>query len=246
MTRELKTAMIMAAGYGTRMGELTAEIPKPLLPLNENRIIEVLLLKLAASGITKAVINLHYKPEVVRQLLCRDYGLEIVFSEEAELLGSGGGIANAEKHFTGEDILVVNADTLCEIDIRDFYRWHLRSAKQATMAVLPSQNNIDYGLVSYDDSHQLRRFNLRGQDIPDDFNNAIFIGYQVLTPSARKLLKPENQSVITALYKQLMTDMEVGVYCFRGSWIDIGTKDFYDEFVKKIQCGSISLDNFLR
>jgi len=246
MIPELKTAMIMAAGYGTRMGDLTSETPKPLLPLDENRIIEVLLRKLSASGITRAIINLHYMPEVVKNLLTKDYGLEIIFSEEPELLGSGGGIANAEPHFNGEDILVVNADTLCGIDIRDFYRYHCRSAKLASMAVLPSQNNIDYGLVSYDNSHQLRRFNLRGHEIANDFNSAIFIGYQVLTPQARKLLSVENQSVITALYKNAIKTLDVGVYCFRGEWIDIGTKAFYEGLVKEVREGRKSLSHFLR
>lgn len=244
----LKTAMILAAGYGTRMKNLTRHTPKPLLSLGKMRIIEVAIYKLAAQGIERIVINLHYKAEQFRQILGdgRRYGVEVIYSEETEILGSGGGIANAEIYFQDETIVAVNADVLCNLDIRKLYNYHCEQKALVTMNVLPSINNDDYGLVRYNDQNRLLGFNLTGQDLPDANNTGIFTGHQILSPKARAYLKAENQSIITHLYKAAIGKEEnVQVHPFEGQWIDVGTEEFYHRFVAAIKSGEINLDSFI-
>lgn len=245
---QLHTAMILAAGYGTRMADLTRDLPKPLLPLNGMPIIEVVIRKLASQGIERAVVNLHYRPDKMREFLGDGsrFGLEILFSEEPALLGSGGGIANAERYFKGETILAANADVLCDLDIGEFYDFHCRSGALATMAVQPSANHRDYSLALYDSRNSLKGFLGKNEEIPRDAHAGIFTGYQILTPGARAYLKPENQSIITELYRTALGRQErIAVFPFTGRWIDVGEREFYLALLQKIRAGEVDVADFM-
>ena len=93
-----KTAMILAAGRGTRMGSLTENRPKPLLQVGGRAIVDHAVARLAGAGVDRLVVNLHHKGEMIRKHLiaaCDGSGAELAFSVEDELLETGGGIANA-------------------------------------------------------------------------------------------------------------------------------------------------------
>jgi len=105
--------MIMAAGLGTRMRPLTDDRPKPLVTVRGKALIDHDLDRLVAAGVTTAVVNLHYKAEMLRDHLARRRDIEIVFSDETEeLLGTGGGIVKALHHFQGEPFFVLNSDSI--------------------------------------------------------------------------------------------------------------------------------------
>ena len=105
-------ALILAAGFGTRMGELTTHTPKPLLPLGECTLIEHNIALLRQSGIEHIVINTHYHADEIIQHL-RDYD-NITFTKESQILESGGGIINALPHLS-EEFIVINADVVTDI-----------------------------------------------------------------------------------------------------------------------------------
>lgn len=243
-----RIAMLMAAGFGTRMGNLTDELPKPLLPLNHLRIIDVLLYKLANQGIERVVVNVHYLAEMMKAHLRNGgrFGIELIISEEPLLLGSGGGIANAESYFDGETILVINADVLCDMDVRELFAYHLRWEALATMVAIPSRNNRDYGLLLFDEKKNLREFMVKKQEIPRRWQSGIFIGYQVLSPEARAYLKSEKQSIISRFYMEALKAGEpLKVMLFHGQWIDIGTEKYYYSFVDKVKSHEIDLKDFM-
>ncbi len=244
-----RIAMVMAAGFGTRMQDLTKEIPKPLLPLGNVRIIDTVIHKLANQGIERVVVNLHYHADVVREHLGdgRKFGVELIYSEEPELLGSGGGIANAESYFEGETIVVVNADVLCEVNISELYKWHYEHDAIATMTMLPSTNSTDYGLLLRNAHFQLQGFLVRNAMMPFGLKTGIFTGHQVLSAHARSYLSAENQSIISAFYIPAIEGGErIFVYPYEGRWLDIGTKSFYLEFVGKIRSGEVNLNDFMK
>lgn len=201
--------MVLAAGFGTRMKELTKDIPKPLLPLNDHRIIDVILSKLSGQGIKRVVINLHYYGDQIKKYIDNGerYGLEVIYSREGVLLDTGGGIANAELLFRDETILVTNSDVLCGVSISSFFDFHNSENAIATMAVYPSRNNKDYSLVLYDNKNNLCGFLGKNKSIPEEYNGGIFTGYQILTPAARDYLKPlkddqpKIQSIISGFYQ---------------------------------------------
>lgn len=109
----IKRAMVMAAGLGTRMRPLTIDRPKPLVPVRGKPLIDHAIDRLVAAGVTLAVVNLHYRAEMLKAHLARRDDVEIRFSEESEdLLGTGGGIVKALPFFEDEPFFVHNSDSI--------------------------------------------------------------------------------------------------------------------------------------
>jgi MurNAc alpha-1-phosphate uridylyltransferase len=106
-------AMIMGAGLGSRMRPLTDDRPKPLVMVGGKTLIDHSLDRLVAAGVTLAVVNLHYKAEMLRAHLARRRDIEIIFSDESEkLLDTGGGVVKALPHFRGAPFFVLNSDSI--------------------------------------------------------------------------------------------------------------------------------------
>ncbi|HXM00321.1 MAG TPA: nucleotidyltransferase family protein [Rhizomicrobium sp.] len=106
-------AMIMAAGLGTRMRPLTDTLPKPLVAVRGRALIDHVIDRLVAAGVTLIVVNAHYKAEMIKTHLAGRKDVEIRISDESDaLLDSGGGIAKALSNFGGEPFFHANADTV--------------------------------------------------------------------------------------------------------------------------------------
>ena len=105
-------AMIMAAGFGTRMRPLTNDRPKPLVVVRGRTLLDHALDRLVAAGVTMVVINLHYRAEQVRQHLAKRRDIEIIYSMEEEILGTGGGVVKALPHFGDHSFFVLNSDSV--------------------------------------------------------------------------------------------------------------------------------------
>ena len=115
-------SMILAAGYGKRLGNLTKNIPKPLIEVKGKALIDFHIDKLIAIGCKKIVINVHYLAEKIINHVTAKYidAIDIVFSHEENILGTGGGIKNAVKHFNQDDFLVINSDIYSNLDYSYF------------------------------------------------------------------------------------------------------------------------------
>ncbi|MBI2092402.1 MAG: nucleotidyltransferase family protein [Deltaproteobacteria bacterium] len=122
MSRNLNNfrAMILAAGLGTRLRPLTHKTPKPLLPVNGRPMIDFSLARVKKAGITNVIINLHYLGGQIKKYVGsgRRYGLKIRYLHEPKILGTGGGIKNAERFLNGGPFVVINSDTLIDIDLK--------------------------------------------------------------------------------------------------------------------------------
>jgi N-acetyl-alpha-D-muramate 1-phosphate uridylyltransferase len=105
-------AMIMAAGFGTRMRPLTNDRPKPLVEVRGRTLLDHALDRLVAAGVSMVVINLHYRAEQVRQHLAKRRNIEIIYSMEEEILGTGGGVVKALSFFKDESFFVLNSDSV--------------------------------------------------------------------------------------------------------------------------------------
>lgn len=113
-------AMILAAGRGHRMGELTQVVPKPLLRVGNNYLIEYAIFKLIEADIRNIVINLYYHGEKIKAALGNgeNYGARFLYSEEEERLEVGGGIVNALKLLGDEPFIVISSDILTDFSLR--------------------------------------------------------------------------------------------------------------------------------
>src|SRR3954466_14571451 len=119
-------AILLAAGLGTRLRPLTDNMPKPLLPVGDRPLIEYNLMLLKKYGITEVAINLHYHGEKIRECLKdgRDLGMKILYSEEPEILGTGGGIKKISHFLSDWDLLGINGGILVDIDLDKVVEFH--------------------------------------------------------------------------------------------------------------------------
>ncbi len=113
MTAAVRTAMVLAAGLGTRMQPLTGDRPKPLIEVGGKALIDWVLDDLAEAGITTVVVNLHYKAEMLSQHLSARQRPRVLVSDETEaLLDTGGGVAAALPLIDDDIVLITNSDAL--------------------------------------------------------------------------------------------------------------------------------------
>ena len=143
-------AMILAAGLGTRLRPLTNTIPKPLLPVGGTPLIVWNLLLLKRHGFRQVVINLHHLGPMIEQTLGTGskFGIRIIYSHEPVILGTGGGIKQAEPHFSGEPVLILNGDTLVELDLEALCDFHRLRNAAATLVLREDPDAARWGLVS--------------------------------------------------------------------------------------------------
>jgi len=247
--KEIQTAMIMAAGYGSRLRDLTREKPKSLLQIDGHTLLDIQIQKLKKIGINKVIINLHYYGKTIQEhLQAHPYSdIDIIYSEEPEILGTGGGIAQAEKHFGNETIIVVNSDILSDISLQDFIHFYETKKSIAAITVWPSRNYQEYALVRYDAKHQLRGFFLKNSKPAAHQLTGIFMGYYILTPAARSYLRPVFSSVISDFFQPaLHQSKKIDIFLHHKIWIDIGTVANYQYATDLISRGKIDLSTILR
>ena len=222
-------AMILAAGLGTRLRPFTDELPKPLLPVAHRPQIEFVLELLRLSGVTDVVINLHQLAEPIRSRLGARYRdlLRIDYSVETELLGTGGGLKKVEDFFNEDPFILINADTLMDLDLEGAIRRHIESGAAATMVVREWEEGAGLGRVEMDEEGRIRRMLERGAG--EGLTPVIFTGVHVLSRKIFDYLPAARFSCINRDGYRAMLEAGERVFGFRASgyWRDVGTLASY-------------------
>ncbi len=143
-------AVVLAGGRGTRLAPLTVTVPKPLLPLGERPIIDVLLSQLAAAGVRRVFVCLGYLAPLMQAFLGDGgrWGLSLCPHIEPEPLGTAGALRSLEG--LGDDFFVVNGDTLTDLDFAAFAAAHQGARAWATVFTPWVDERVDYGVVAID------------------------------------------------------------------------------------------------
>jgi NDP-sugar pyrophosphorylase family protein len=152
-------AMILCAGYGTRLGELTKEIPKPMLDVAGRPLLEYIVRHLVRCGFTEIVINLHFKPELIHGYFGDGsrFGCRIVYLFEKQLLGTAGGVKNAAGILEGkEPFLVQYGDVVTGLDVSAMVRFH--NEKSALATLLLHERQKSNSVVSLDAENRIIGF----------------------------------------------------------------------------------------
>jgi NDP-sugar pyrophosphorylase family protein len=147
-------AMILAAGYGTRLWPLTLDRAKPALPFMGRPLVGYVAEYLARFGCGEVVVNLHHRPESVRAALGdgRDFGVRLSYIEEPEILGTSGAIDNARAFLDGDTFIVVNGKLATDIDLRDALETHRRERALATLVLRRNVERERYSTVEVADN----------------------------------------------------------------------------------------------
>lgn len=222
-------AMILAAGLGTRLRPLTNTIPKALLPVAGTPLIVWNLLLLKRYGFHDVVINLHHLGPMIQQALGDGsrFGLRIIYSHEPVILGTGGGLKQAEPHFSGEPVLVVNGDTLFELDLERLCSFHRQRRAAATLVLREDPDAERWGLVEVGSENRILRITGRGGEGSAGAAR-MFAGIHILHPRLlRDVPKGEPSSIIDAYVRAIQQGEPVLGYDLDGYWSDVGTPERY-------------------
>jgi len=153
--------MVLAAGKGTRLHSLTEKVPKPMLPVAGKPVLAHIIEWLCYHGIHELAVNLHYRSEVVREYFDDGarWGVEIVYSEEHELLGTAGGVKKMEAFF-GDPFLVVYGDVLTDFDLEALFAFHQihSDGPHATLALDRREDSAQCGIVEIDGDGRINDF----------------------------------------------------------------------------------------
>jgi NDP-sugar pyrophosphorylase family protein len=245
-------AMILAAGLGTRLRPLTDTIPKPLLPVGGLPLIVWNLLLLRAGGIREVIINLHYLGSMIEETLGdgSPWDMRITYSHEAELLGTGGGLKAAEWFFDGQPFLVMNGDTLIDLDLQAFLDFHDLQGGVATLVLRDDPQAAQWGAVETDAQGHILRINDQGID-EREAKRAVtfrmFAGVHILHPSIlddAPTGKPF--SIIDSYIRAIAGGSRLLGFVYAGYWSDIGTVERYTQAQRDVEAGLIALAPRLR
>ena len=144
----IKQAFVLAAGLGTRLRPLTEELPKPLIPVFQKPLITFVLDHLLGVGIESFVINTHHLSARLEKFFPNgDYaGRRVTLVHEPEILGTGGGIKNVERHLRPDSFLVYSGDVLTDIDLEPLLDEHSRTGNDVTLALRETDHGADMAL----------------------------------------------------------------------------------------------------
>ncbi|HEY1854387.1 MAG TPA: NDP-sugar synthase [Solirubrobacterales bacterium] len=141
-------AMVLAAGLGTRLRPITYTMPKPMVPVANRPVMEHILLLLRRHGFATVVANLHWFPELIEERFGdgSDYGLELTYSREEQLLGTSGGVRNVREHL-GDSFLIISGDALTDIDLAAMREAHEAHDGIATLATKRVEDTSQFGVA---------------------------------------------------------------------------------------------------
>ena len=248
LLRGIMKAMILAAGLGRRLRPLTNTIPKPLLPISGTPLIVWNLLLLKRHGFHDVIINLHHLGPMIEQALGNGskYGVRIHYSHEPVILGTGGGIKQAEPCFSGEPVLVLNGDTLFEIDLEALCQFHRQRKASATLVLRSDADAARWGVIEVADDDRIVRITGRGKPDACPTQSRMFAGIHILHPRLlRDVSKGKESSIIDAYVAAIQRDELVLGYEMKGYWSDVGTPERYAQAEQDATKGAIRLGDRL-
>jgi NDP-sugar pyrophosphorylase family protein len=221
-------ALVLAAGLATRLRPLSLVRAKAALPVAGTPLVRRILERLAAAGVRDAVVNLHYLPQTITALVGdgTDLGVRVRYSWEMPVLGSAGGPRRALPLLGSSTFLIVNGDTLTDVDLDALVDAHRRAGALVTMAVVPNTEPHKYGGASVQADGVVTGFVKRGSREPSYH----FVGVQAAEAGAFEGVRDDVPSEsVASLYPALMARQPGAVRAFVSSaeFFDIGTPADY-------------------
>ncbi len=220
-------AVIMAGGRGSRLAPLTTVLPKPLMPLTDRPIVDVILRQLVAAGVQDITVSVGHLGGLIESWIRHDddYGIPVHFLYEAEPLGTAGALGNLGR--PQGTFLAMNGDILTTLDFADLARMHEVSGAIATMAVKERSVAVEYGVVHTGDEGYVE--SLEEKPV---LRYTISMGVYAFDPRIIDLIGPnERVDFPDLLLRAIDRGETVATYPFTGHWRDIGNRDDYEEAV---------------
>jgi dTDP-glucose pyrophosphorylase len=217
-------ALVMAGGFGRRLGDRTRITPKPLLPVGDRPLLDHVLTALEDSGIGHVHISVHYLAAQIRAFVAgRENRADIKFIEEEQPLGTAGALAWLDGLIPGQ-ILVVNGDVLTRVDLAALHDFHIRHGLDATVGVARHDLQVPFGVVRYDEEGLFESIEEKPR-----ISNFIAAGVYYLGAEFSALV-PRNQPMdmpeLLTLGRRI--GLRIGLFPIHEYWTDVGQPDDLD------------------
>jgi NDP-sugar pyrophosphorylase family protein len=216
-------AIVMAGGKGSRLYPYSAVLPKPLMPLGEMPVLELLLRQLSRAGVDEVYLAVNHLRHLIEAFFGDGsrIGATLRYSVEDKPLGTAGPIA-AVLDRLGDEFVMTNGDLLTTMDIAAMIRFHRERRADATVGVYPREVKIDFGLVEVDGDMRMTAYREK-----PSYPHLVSMGIYVLNAaSIRNFIEPDSYLDMPDLLQRLMA-AGGDVRCFRSDcfWLDIGRPD---------------------
>lgn len=229
-------AVIMAGGMGTRLQPLTNDLPKPMLPVGDRPLLEIIVSQLKAADIHSISVSVRHKAEKIESYFGdgTKFGVDITYATEDQPLGTAGALGMMKS--PRETTLVMNGDILSAVDLRSMLAYHRENQAELTVAVHQQEFQIPYGVIESDGAMVTA---LSEKPIIKSFINA---GIYLLEPGVYQLIPDGERYDMTDLISRLLEEKRpVAAFPVREYWIDIGEHSHYEQAIEDIAEGRVSL-----
>lgn len=217
-------AVILAGGLGTRLRPYTTDVPKPLVPVGDRPIIEILVSLLKKGGVTRVHLAVNHLAHLIMAVLGdgERFGLEIIYSREDKPLSTVGPVKLIRN--LPENFIVVNGDVISDLDIRKLYDYHLEQKALLTVATCRRTERIDYGVIESDGSGIVKTFSEK-----PSYSFRVSMGFYVFSKTVLSLV-PDKQAFgfDDLMNKLLQANERIAAFDYGGYWLDVGRPDDYE------------------
>jgi dTDP-glucose pyrophosphorylase len=218
---KIKTALIMAGGFGKRLLPLTLKKPKALIRFKNKSLIEHLIIKLKKNGFKNIYISIHYLGKQIEKKLKngKKLGVKIFYIKEKKPLGTAGSLAFLNKHF-GDNFLVVNCDVNINIDFQKMIDFHIKRNSDLTIIAKLKTTKINFGIIKIK-----KNLNINSILEKPVYTNFINTGVYIFNKSVKKLIKKNFYLDMDKLISKMLLNKKYKVmgYPIFEDWNDLGT-----------------------
>lgn len=227
-------AVILAGGRGRRLAPYTTILPKPLMPIGDLPIIEIVVRQLKHAGFDEITLAVGYLAELLMVYLGDGdkFGVQIAYSREEKPLGTAGPLSLVQGLDT--PFLVMNGDLLTTLDYGALWQQHCGDGAIATVATYPREVKIDLGVIETNDQGRVQNYIEK-----PTYHYMVSTGIYIFDPAVLAYIPPQQRVELPDLISKLVACGEqVATYPFEGIWLDIGRPDDYQQAVAEFELHS--------
>ena len=233
----MKRAVLLAGGKGTRLRPYTLTMPKPLVPIGDMPIIEIIIRQLVKFGFEHITITVNHMADMIKEF-CGDgskWGIKIDYSLETKPLSTMGPLKLIPN--LPENFLVMNGDVLTDIDFSEFYNEHVNKESIFTISAYERDHKVDYGVLESDENNQLVAF----KEKPILHYN-VSMGVYMVNKKCLDIIPEDTFYGFDHLMIDLIkNETPATVRPYKGYWLDIGRPDDYEQACNEFELNKLSL-----
>lgn len=218
-------ALILAGGKGTRLRPYTTTIPKPLMPIGDKAILEIVVEQLKENGFKDIIMSIGHLGELIMAFFGdgSKYGVDINYTKEDKPLGTAGPLSLIREEVESP-FLMMNGDVLTNLNYSALMDYHNRKGTIATVALNKRVVNIDFGVTEIDEENKIV-----GYKEKPVIDYLVSMGVYIFNPEVLDYVENDTYYDLPDLINRLINNGEkVNGYVFDGYWLDIGRHDDYE------------------